>query len=89
MSASPVARAAATHTQTNAQSIPKRISINSPSELPNDYSTTPGGTLFSTTPGGMIQSSLGLGNLDSLLFNSLLCLSFIKGDNYLYYSSNY
>ena len=52
MSASPVARAAVSHTQTTAQAIPRRIAINSPSELPNDYSTTPGGTLFSTTPGG-------------------------------------
>ncbi len=27
--------------------------MNDLSQLPNDYSTTPGGTLFSTTPGGM------------------------------------
>jgi len=26
--------------------------LNDPSQLPNDYSTTPGGTLYSTTPGG-------------------------------------
>ncbi|KAK2715158.1 eukaryotic translation initiation factor 4E-binding protein-like [Artemia franciscana] len=32
--------------------IPRRIKVNDPSELPNEYSTTPGGTLYSTTPGG-------------------------------------
>jgi len=49
MSASPVARQA-----TQSQVIPssRRILINSASDLPNDYSTTPGGTFFSTTPGG-------------------------------------
>ncbi|XP_012341528.1 eukaryotic translation initiation factor 4E-binding protein 2 [Apis florea] len=48
MSASPIARQA-----TQSQNIPsKRIVINDPSQLPNDYSSTPGGTLFSTTPGG-------------------------------------
>lgn len=30
----------------------RRILINDASQLPNDYSSTPGGTLFSTTPGG-------------------------------------
>ncbi|KAK3853973.1 hypothetical protein Pcinc_039510 [Petrolisthes cinctipes] len=51
MSASPVARQAVAQAQP--QTIPpRRVTINSPSELPNDYSTTPGGTLFSTTPGG-------------------------------------
>jgi len=30
----------------------KRVQINNLSELPNDYGTTPGGTMFSTTPGG-------------------------------------
>ncbi|CAL7941910.1 unnamed protein product [Xylocopa violacea] len=48
MSASPIARQA-----TQSQNIPsKRIVINDPSQLPADYSSTPGGTLFSTTPGG-------------------------------------
>ncbi|XP_073993721.1 eukaryotic translation initiation factor 4E binding protein thor [Rhodnius prolixus] len=48
MSASPVARQA-----TMSQSIPsKRILISDSSQLPIDYSTTPGGTLYSTTPGG-------------------------------------
>ena len=30
----------------------RRVLINDPSQLPFDYSTTPGGTIFSTTPGG-------------------------------------
>ncbi|XP_014283059.1 eukaryotic translation initiation factor 4E-binding protein [Halyomorpha halys] len=48
MSASPVARSI-----TQSQSIPaKRMLISDPSQLPCDYSTTPGGTLYSTTPGG-------------------------------------
>lgn len=32
---------------------PRRVEITDPSQLPSDYSTTPGGTIFSTTPGGM------------------------------------
>ncbi|XP_012173171.1 eukaryotic translation initiation factor 4E-binding protein [Bombus affinis] len=48
MSASPIARQA-----TQSQNIPsKRVVINDPNQLPIDYSSTPGGTLFSTTPGG-------------------------------------
>lgn len=48
MSASPIARQA-----TQSQSIPsKRIVIHDPNQLPADYSSTPGGTLYSTTPGG-------------------------------------
>ncbi|KAE8739620.1 eukaryotic translation initiation factor 4E-binding protein [Frankliniella occidentalis] len=46
MSASPIARQAT-------QSIPvRRVMLSDASQLPNDYSTTPGGTLYSTTPGG-------------------------------------
>lgn len=30
----------------------RRVTINDPAHMPQDYSTTPGGTLFSTTPGG-------------------------------------
>lgn len=30
----------------------RRIVVNDASQLPIDYSTTPGGTIFSTTPGG-------------------------------------
>ncbi|KAL1123525.1 hypothetical protein AAG570_002602 [Ranatra chinensis] len=38
---------------THSQNIPsKRILINDPSQLPSDFSSTPGGTLYSTTPGG-------------------------------------
>ncbi|KAG7209044.1 hypothetical protein KM043_015203 [Ampulex compressa] len=48
MSASPIARQA-----TQSQNIPsKRIVIHDPNQLPVDYSSTPGGTLYSTTPGG-------------------------------------
>ena len=36
-----------------ATSIPiRRVVLNDASQLPNEYSQTPGGTLFSTTPGG-------------------------------------
>lgn len=35
------------------QNIPsRRIILNDASQLPHDYSSTPGGTLYSTTPGG-------------------------------------
>lgn len=34
---------------------PRRVEITDPSQLPSDYSTTPGGTIFSTTPGGIIK----------------------------------
>lgn len=30
----------------------RRVTISDAAHMPNDYSTTPGGTLFSTTPGG-------------------------------------
>jgi hypothetical protein len=49
MSASPIARQAI---QPQGQAIPRRILINDASQLPHDYSSTPGGTLYSTTPGG-------------------------------------
>uniref|UniRef100_A0A0K8TQE8 Putative eukaryotic translation initiation factor 4e binding protein 4ebp n=1 Tax=Tabanus bromius TaxID=304241 RepID=A0A0K8TQE8_TABBR len=49
MSASPMARQACSH----AQLIPTRkIFLTDPSQLPDVYSSTPGGTLYSTTPGG-------------------------------------
>jgi len=48
MSASPMARAA-----TGGQDIPtRRVVITSEADMPADYSTTPGGTIFGTTPGG-------------------------------------
>jgi len=30
----------------------RRVKVHSPSQLPSDYGTTPGGTMFATTPGG-------------------------------------
>ncbi|XP_017780276.1 PREDICTED: eukaryotic translation initiation factor 4E-binding protein 1 [Nicrophorus vespilloides] len=47
MSASPMARQV-----TENKSIPRRVIITDPRDLPADYSSTPGGTLYSTTPGG-------------------------------------
>lgn len=48
MSASPVARQA-----THSQAIPsRRVLITDPSQMPDVYSSTPGGTVYSTTPGG-------------------------------------
>lgn len=40
--------------KTTAKAIPstRRVTINDAAHMPQDYSTTPGGTLFSTTPGG-------------------------------------
>lgn len=49
MSASPTARQAIT------QAMPvqtKKITITDPIQMPEVYSSTPGGTVFSTTPGG-------------------------------------
>lgn len=49
MSASPIARQACSQMQ----AIPsKRVLIHDASDLPDLYSSTPGGTLYSTTPGG-------------------------------------
>ncbi|CAH2043300.1 unnamed protein product, partial [Iphiclides podalirius] len=48
MSASPVARQA-----THSQAIPSRkVLITDPAQMPDVYSSTPGGTIYSTTPGG-------------------------------------
>lgn len=53
MSASPIAR---TLHQSQAQSIPsKKVLIHDPNQLPDVYSSTPGGTIFSTTPGGLFH----------------------------------
>ncbi|XP_076836420.1 eukaryotic translation initiation factor 4E-binding protein 1 [Brachyhypopomus gauderio] len=40
--------------QTSSQAIPatRRVTVDDAAHLPQDYCTTPGGTLFSTTPGG-------------------------------------
>uniref|UniRef100_A0A670ZQP3 Eukaryotic translation initiation factor 4E binding protein 2 n=1 Tax=Pseudonaja textilis TaxID=8673 RepID=A0A670ZQP3_PSETE len=41
------------HQQSQSRAIPTRtVPISDSSQLPHDYCTTPGGTLFSTTPGG-------------------------------------
>lgn len=54
MSASPIARQACSH----AQSIPpKTVLVHDASQLPDVYSSTPGGTLYSTTPGGNYSNS--------------------------------
>ncbi|XP_030291962.1 eukaryotic translation initiation factor 4E-binding protein 1-like isoform X1 [Sparus aurata] len=39
---------------TSSQAIPavRRVAIHDSAHMPQDYSTTPGGTMFSTTPGG-------------------------------------
>ncbi|XP_034565370.1 eukaryotic translation initiation factor 4E-binding protein 1-like [Notolabrus celidotus] len=39
---------------TSSRDIPavRRVAIHDAAHMPQDYSTTPGGTLFSTTPGG-------------------------------------
>lgn len=48
MSASPIARQI-----THSQAIPsRRMLISDPAQMPDVYSSTPGGTLYSTTPGG-------------------------------------
>ncbi|XP_006625857.1 eukaryotic translation initiation factor 4E-binding protein 1-like [Lepisosteus oculatus] len=39
--------------KTTSRAIPtRRVIVNDATQMPIDYSTTPGGTLFSTTPGG-------------------------------------
>ncbi|XP_030059366.1 eukaryotic translation initiation factor 4E-binding protein 2 [Microcaecilia unicolor] len=41
------------HQHSQSRAIPTRtIAISDSTQLPHDYCTTPGGTLFSTTPGG-------------------------------------
>jgi translation initiation factor 4E binding protein 2 len=48
MSVSPLSRSI-----TESKSIPtRRMLLTDPSQLPSDYSSTPGGSLYSTTPGG-------------------------------------
>ncbi|XP_066570322.1 eukaryotic translation initiation factor 4E-binding protein 2 [Amia ocellicauda] len=39
--------------KTTSRAIPtRRVIVNDAAQMPHDYCTTPGGTLFSTTPGG-------------------------------------
>lgn len=41
------------HQLSSGRAIPTRnVVLTDPSQLPHDYGTTPGGTMFSTTPGG-------------------------------------
>uniref|UniRef100_A0A3B4WDK3 Uncharacterized protein n=1 Tax=Seriola lalandi dorsalis TaxID=1841481 RepID=A0A3B4WDK3_SERLL len=44
---------------TRSREIPavRRVAVHDAAHMPQDYSTTPGGTLFSTTPGGNDQKS--------------------------------
>nr|AJC97587.1 Thor2 [Drosophila mojavensis] len=52
MSASPTARQAISHAEPMAMTKTKKIVISDPIQMPEVYSSTPGGTLYSTTPGG-------------------------------------
>ena len=54
MSASPMARQATTH-----HAIPtRRVVIQHEADMPLDYGTTPGGTIFGTTPGGKMRQKM-------------------------------
>lgn len=57
MSASPTARQAFTHALPKT----KKIFISDPIQMPEVYSSTPGGTLYSTTPGGKYLEQLVTG----------------------------
>ena len=50
MSATPTARQAMHVPQKT-----KKITISDPMQMPEIYSSTPGGTLYSTTPGGKLK----------------------------------
>jgi len=52
---------------------PRRVEITDPSQLPNDFSTTPGGTIFSTTPGGMFFNFLFLNDRLKIIYVSYSC----------------
>lgn len=57
------------------RAIPTRtVLINDTTQLPHDYCTTPGGTLFSTTPGGK-----GLINHNICKANVFLIISIYRG----------
>lgn len=67
MSASPIARQACT---SHAQAIPsKKVLVTDASQLPDVYSSTPGGTLYSTTPGGKYK-----------LIKDSSCLNVVKSE---------
>ncbi|XP_067931471.1 eukaryotic translation initiation factor 4E-binding protein 2-like [Watersipora subatra] len=40
------------HLKTSKDIPVRKVVVNDPNQLPMDYGTTPGGTIFSTTPGG-------------------------------------
>ena len=64
-------------TQAVARDIPtRRVVLNDASQLPHDYSTTPGGTLFSTTPGGNISTPVINFSLDVVY---VYCGAFLTG----------
>ena len=52
MSASPMARSIGCASTTHQEIPSRRVVIASEEDMPADYSTTPGGTIFGTTPGG-------------------------------------
>lgn len=59
MSASPTARQAISHMMpVVTMSKTKKIVISDPIQMPEVYSSTPGGTLYSTTPGGKLTNIL-------------------------------
>ena len=69
--------------QSLSQTIPTRnVQLGHVSELPHDYSSTPGGTIFSTTPGGETIRALmgGRRNRGSVLVGQLCNLCSTAGD---------
>ncbi|EDW03993.1 eukaryotic translation initiation factor 4E-binding protein [Drosophila grimshawi] len=52
MSASPTARQAISHALPLAMCKTKKVVVTDPIQMPEVYSSTPGGTIYSTTPGG-------------------------------------
>ena len=79
MSASPIARQA-----TQCQTIPsRRVVINDASQLPPDYSTTPGGTLYSTTPGGRLTLTIAVcvDTLSRCSARTLRCVSLLENSS--------
>lgn len=56
----------------NNREIPgRRVVISDASQLPIDYSSTPGGTIFSTTPGGMLVFFLSFYRVNVFFFVGL------------------
>lgn len=54
---------------TGSRDIPsvRRVTIHDAAHMPQDYSTTPGGTLFSTTPGGNDVARASVQTSDTVL----------------------